>query len=82
MSRDSEGYSRGKKAQDHKGTTSRTVFQSSHNDVGIGGVRIFGEFEMGINGDIGLDSSLCLPQIIMKQKSQLYNMFDIYLLRN
>lgn len=42
---------------------------------------------MGINGDIGQDLSLCLPQIIMpqiimKHEGQLYNMFDIYQLMN
>ena len=33
---------------------------------------------MDIYGDIGQDLSLCLLQIVMKHKGQLYNMFDIY----
>lgn len=85
-SRDLRGYSLGGK-KNHKGTTFRTVFQSSYSDVGIFSTRSFRQLEMGINGDIGQDLSLCLPQIIMpqiimKHKGQLDNMFDIYQLMN
>lgn len=41
--------------KDHNGTAFRTVFHFSHSEFEIASIRIFREFEKGINGDGGQD---------------------------